>query len=419
MRLARFILALLLIYFQAASAQTYWPIGGGGPSSFFPPNYTANAGLPHWQACRAKVNAGTGNCTIVVLGESTSVSFDAAYNGVLNDALSIGTPNQVAGVLSQIYGISTQTNVVAGNHAIDGCTASAATYRSFDTRVTATNGWIVTTGTCPGSAFDFGGYPWLATDTTAFVFHPTDAVSYTSTLAIPTNAIDVWTEFVSSGQSLVVKVGATTICTIAGPISVLTKTTCNAPSLADNTYSMNCSAAFSCSINELVARNTTISQVTIMNGAFGGAVAANLADAAITTAVAAFHPDLCILNDLGNDIGAGTSPSAYQASITSIIQNCQSSGDVLVTTGVIAPNTPFPCSNDGNVTCTNIRNALIAAATATKAAFWDSGLLIPSTQYNSNFGWNGAYNGATPDVAHQGAAGYAVYGTLLAQILMQ
>jgi hypothetical protein len=114
--------------------------------------------------------------------------------------------------------------------------------------------------------------------------------------------------------SLVVKVGASTICTINGPISTQTKTTCSAQSLADNTYTLNCSAAFSCSIRELVARNSTISQFIIINGAFGGATVSQWAAATPINSIQQFQPDLCIINDLGNDIGAGTS-----AAITRLI----------------------------------------------------------------------------------------------------
>jgi hypothetical protein len=144
------------------------------------PNYTANGGLPHWQACRAQVKAGMGSCMILVApGESTSVGEDAFFNGTASDAHAGAWPNELAIALGfPNVGINAETQSVMGDQSI-------SPYGTFDTRVTV-NGW-----TPLSAVFALGGNAWVNNDTTALIFNPTDP-SFPSAPTIQTDSIDVY-----------------------------------------------------------------------------------------------------------------------------------------------------------------------------------------------------------------------------------
>jgi len=102
---AVFALALLLcaVWWSQGSPLMSFLQGNRGTISI--PNFTANGGLPKWKACLAKVKAGAGDCNIMLIGESTTAAFNATWSGTTKDALSAGTPNQLAGILSTYYSV--------------------------------------------------------------------------------------------------------------------------------------------------------------------------------------------------------------------------------------------------------------------------------------------------------------------------
>ena len=379
--------------------------GRGGEHSANIPNYTANNGLPHWRSCRARVLAGTGNCTVLFIGESTTAGFDALYNTVGSDALSAAMPSQVAGILTTVYGISSQTNDVMGNKNVDSDAGVAANYQTFDTRTRLGNWIILGPGTdrTPGP---LGGYSF-AGGNTAIEFAPSDLASYPGSGPILTDKIDVYVLNTGSAN-FTVKVGDTTLCSRGG-ISSLTRVTCSA-TRADNTYAINCDVQFQCAIMGWVARDSTTSQVIMINGAWGGATSAQWASNLPN--IAALAPDLCVINEIGNDSRDKTPPATYRSNLTAIVNTCRQTGDVLLTTGTSGRGTP---AHNGLIT------AVKAIGAVTGSPVWDSASLGGgwTAQTNARRGWNGSINGVAPDTAHQGAAGYAVYASFIAQILAQ
>lgn len=355
--------------------------------------------MPIFKACLAQVKAGTGNCNVVLIGESTGAATGSQYSATGADSACCGFLKQAAGTLSSVYGISTQANDFLGNKVVDGATGANAVFLASDQRVTSLGNWFIFTGGAPG----LGGYSFVNNDATAITFRPTDSTTFPSTAAIQTNSVDVY----ANGGSYSVNIGGGAICTPTnGGI-----TTC-AATLGNNTYTITCtSGAFSCSLQGLLAWNTSVPSLRFINGSFGGATIAQ--QEANIGYIQAFSPALCIINDLGNDIANLTAPATYQASLLAVVNACKASGDVLLTTGVIG-DAPLgaPCTQ-----CADIRNAVKAVAASTNSPIWDSGALIVSPTANDNYAWNAANNGAAQDPNHQGAAGYAVYGTFLAQIL--
>jgi hypothetical protein len=198
---------------------------------------------------------------------------------------------------------------------------------------------------------------------------------------------------------------------VRGRISSITKVTCSA-ARADNTYAINCDVQFQCAIMGWVARDSTTSQVIMINGAWGGATSEQWA--ASHANIAALAPDLCVINEIGNDSRIQTPAATYRSNLTAIVNSCKQTGDVLLTTGTMGKGPPR-------------KNSLITAVksigAATGSPVWDSASLGSSNgwtaQTNARRGWNGSINGAAPDTAHQGAAGYAVYASFIAQILAQ
>lgn len=79
------------------------------------PNYTQNGGLPKWQACLARVRAGTGSCTILVMGESTPAGYGCAYQATAaNYSRACSWVAQLAQTLYQEYNIATSYNAIMG-----------------------------------------------------------------------------------------------------------------------------------------------------------------------------------------------------------------------------------------------------------------------------------------------------------------
>jgi len=397
--------ALRIVPADAQSARI--GAGRGGEHSVNIPNYVANGGLPRWKGCRAKVLAGTGNCTVLFIGESTTAGFDALYATTTADALSAAMPSQVAGILTTVYGISAQTNDVMGNKDVDSGARVSANYQAFDTRTTLGN-WIITAPGADGSAGPLGGH-FFAGGNTAMTFAPSDPATYPGSGPILTDTIDVYVLNTGSA-SVTVSVGDTTLCTRSG-ISAITRVTCSA-TRGDNTYAINCDVQFQCAIMGWVARDSTTSQVIMINGAWGGATSEQWATRPSNITV--FAPDLCVINEFGNDHRYHTPPATYRLNLMTIVNACRHSGDVLLTTGTFGKGPPE-------------KNSLITAVksigAATGSPVWDSASLGSSNgwtaQTNARRGWNGSINGAAPDTAHQGAAGYAVYASFIAQILAQ
>lgn len=141
-----------------------------------------------------------------------------------------------------------------------------------------------------------------------------------------------------------------------------------------------------------VARDSTTSQVIMINGAWGGATSEQWA--ASHANIAALAPDLCVINEIGNDSRIQTPAATYRSNLTAIVNSCKQIGDVLLTTGTMGKGPPRDSASLGS------------------SNGW-------TAQTNARRGWNGSINGAAPDTAHQGAAGYAVYASFIAQILAQ
>lgn len=418
------------------------------------PNFTPNAGLPHWRKCRAKVIANAGNCTVLIIGESTPRGWGATWGG--NDAASTAWPVQVALGLrldcdnKRVTCINAQSNSFAGS----GSVGSPAAFAAYDTRLSmgtwSLSGW--NTPSCYNSAsLVVGGCSMVSTDTTStFTFNPKNTTSYPSASAVPTDTVDVYSMNMNQSEgfgTLLVNVnGGSTLASIAqggaGALTYTKTTVTTGVAAADNTWGWRCSVTNYCLFDTVVLRNSAVSEASFINMGMGGATVENWnlsgnAYNPLTAIQNVFHPDLCIIQDQGNDQDAGTVIATYKTNLTAIITTCQASGDAMIVTSQQGqPGLACGACAGGIIPYYDTQQTYVTAqhqvATATNVPILDwwttlcgavSGSGAGSTCSKGGWsagmanGWNGGYNGATADPIHQGPPAYAILASQVAAIL--
>lgn len=384
------------------------------------PRYYANRGLPNTKACIQNVINGVSDCNILVLGESTSTSQGSTYQESVGDMHSASWVNVLANLM-RFQGINAQTNSVSGNLSL----GAASGYGTADTRVTI-NGWF----NCSLGGFcgvSFGGYNWLAGDTTAFVFNPTDpSYDLAANAPVQTDSVDIYYRTIagSGSDTIAIDAGASTLCTLSlfngtGSDS-FTKSTCTT-TLGTNTYNLKCSGSFTCLWNTIVARKSSTKQVSLINGSAGGMkvtdyVAGSGSGGAqqpwdTLQVIPVLTPKLCIILDVGNDSGAGTPIATYKAGLTSLANACSGAGaDVLLISG-------FP----GYVGI--YQQGVVDTANTLNVPVWDLGSYT-TADYFQNFGMNAGWNATPPGGGPYNTAHFSVgmnswFAEKIRQIILQ
>lgn len=410
-------------------AQQNAPIGpssGGGlvASSASIPNYTANGGLPKWQACRAKVKANTANCRVLMIGDSTTQGQDGSFDGVANDGHQFSIPNELASDLG-LYGINASGASLIGG----GNLANIGILAAFDTRITANN-WslaVCTGGPCVNKQFIQN------TDTSAFIFAPQDSAA-----SFPSNVLQTDTlEVIGIGYS-----GASTLNVNQNGGSTLGSVNFNTGSnqivkgiitgtLSAGPWEHVCASASTgaCIITSLRAYNSAVSEASIMNLGWSGAHVTDWANTGATpfdpiSYINFVAPDFCVIDLTINDAHDGTATATYTADFQAIINACKNSGDVLIVTG--NPTQPATTTYANQLIYVNLAKALATTNNVPILDMWTNlcGTLSGSTCPRGGwlFGMGAALNGgfmAAADPYHMSVAGYQLYATFIAQILSQ
>jgi hypothetical protein len=414
------------------------------------PNFTVNGGLPKWKVCRAKVQANKGNCTVLVIGESTPRGLGAMFSGSSFDAASGAWPAQVAVQLKQIYGLNAQANSISGS----GNIGNMAAFVAYDTRVVTPGNWTIQGGpTCSGATLFAGGCAFraAASDTTAFQFNPGNITSYPSAPTVPTDTLDVYSVNVnlSAGYGVIsIKVnGGASLATIAqngaGPLTYTKTTVSTGSAAADNTWQLACTSSIGCQFDAIVARNSAVKEASFINMGISGATAGLWATTGpIYNPLAGiqnlYQPDLCIIQEQGNDQDAPTAIATYMANYQAIIDACKASGDVLIVTSQQG-QAGAACGSCGGgiIPYYDTQQTYVVAqrqiATTNNLPILDwwttmcgtvSGSGSRSTCSRGGWtagvanGWNGSFNGIAQDIVHQGPYAYAVLAAQIAMILM-
>jgi lysophospholipase L1-like esterase len=392
------------------------------------PNYTQNGGLPKWQACRAKIVAGTSNCIVMIIGESTPAGLGAAWNASSDAGWSraTGWPSQLPVMLDQLYGIPATSHSVFG----DAAQGTPTLYYQYDPRVAITT-WTNT------SAFGVTAGKNLWSGTVAagrLAFNPQNTDQFPNNLVQQTDRLTIFTAGYAptpTPDALAIDVnGGAALTTISDTSSALVKTTVSA-SLGTNTWGMTCtndgSFAVGCFVAGYYAYNSAISQAIIVNASWSGSTVADWntsgAPWSPLLAIAAVAPDLCIIQIGGNDAGADTVIATYKTDLTNIVNACKASGDVLLVTSQPAD----PATVTYATTVQYIQADLdVATATNVPVLNWYLSLCGNMTSTPSKACWNAGmqagwgpenYGNSATGNPHQGPPAYATIASLLAQIL--
>lgn len=410
------------LFVASASAEGIFNPGRSGGTV---PNYTANGGLPKWQACLAKVRAGTGSCTVLVMGESTPAGYGCAYQSAAsNYSRACSWVAQLAQVLYQEYAVPTSYSAIMGGAWGN---QSAGGYVAYDPSVTFGASWTFDT-----SRFVVGGNPFLqgTSNTSTLDFNPTNSAAFPSNPAVQTDSADVYTvSYIAGNNTLAVSVNAgATITSITDPGNNTINKTTVSTTLGTNTWKLKCTTlGFGCYVQGLVAYNSTVAQVKVVNGGWGGSLISgwvtnvNGYDALQT--IAAMAPDLCIAQIAGNDAGAGTNVATYIADYETLVSACQSAGgDFLVINSQPA--------NPASVTYATSQTYAAAGqtvATSKKVPVFDwfqylcgwNGSTCTKGGWTAGMGagWNAECCTNAADAAHNGGALYGILGKYVAQIL--
>jgi hypothetical protein len=427
----RFITGLLAISLALAPAAAQRISTTPSKNYVAVPNYTANGGLPKWQACRAKLKAGTSNCKILVIGESTPAGWGSGWQ--TNDygyARATAWPSQIAAILPLAYGVPASANGVFGNAGAGGvANGTAAAFAAYDKRVTQ-NGWapnVDTFLTAGGNLF------FNDTNSTAFAFDPSNTAQFPTALAVQTDTLVFFPGLTSASEVFSIAVnGGSSLGTITD------NTTSFAPhsfttTLAHNVWDISCPTlgSFGCYFGGFYAYNSAVKQVLMINAGWAGATVGNwnTSDGQPwdpLLAIEAVAPDLCLIQIDGNDAGAGTSIPTFVADKEAMVTACQMSGDAMIITSQPAPPSGTPYATvqpyiQADYTVATAKNIPILDWFLTLCGA-DSGGACPNGGWNAGeqAGWgpqNFGSNGSTDP--HQGPPAYGVLASYIAQILMQ
>jgi hypothetical protein len=285
------------------------------------PNFTLNGGLPKWQACRTKVLAGSANCKVLIIGESTPGG-GVAFAHVGNDQRSGAWPTQLAFILRQGYGLNAQSNSIAGNSNSEGAHGYAP---AIDQRVTE-NSWVEyqSATQCP-TIFSVGACSFEnPTNSTAFAFLPTDTTTFPGNAPVLTDTLEVWSVLIGTDTTVMqVNVnGGSALASISpGSVNSFTHTIVSSgASPANNLWNIVCSNrggfGIGCFFQVLLARNSLVPEVSVINAGWAGATVVNWTTSNGVPqdpllAIEAIAPDLCLIQDSGNDDAAGTNLTTY------------------------------------------------------------------------------------------------------------
>jgi lysophospholipase L1-like esterase len=426
--------------------------GAGGATPIT--NYTANGGLLHWRSCFNSTNYGAcntpGHPVIAVIGESTPAGGICLYGIISAESeRSCAWPTQLAAVLRSPYGLNARSSSIAGSSNA----GLMAAVKNNDTRITAVGSWTVIGGSsispagcvsAPNCSMGAGSFT-NATLNDAFSFLPTDATFYPSSSPILTDTLDIYSLGGNAGfGTITVDVGGSALATIvptgSGSGNYVKTTVTTGVSPANNTWNIKVTSAGAdgAYFDAIVARNSTVNEIEIINGGWSGSTVSNWNCCVALATLELMTPDLTLIQLQGNDQAQGTSIADYESGLTSMVQAGKTTGDVIIVTSQVQQPTSA-CANGPSSECTydyqqSFTTAEYTVASAQNVPIFDffkgqcgtvtgtgtsslcniTPLVGGSTTsisagwpLNINLGWNGgSYNGAAADTVHESALAY-------------
>jgi lysophospholipase L1-like esterase len=299
-------------------------VGTGGvsysnqvPASIIYPNNTSLASqLPYWRAALGRVAAGSGNGTILCVGDSTTLGYGS--NATTTAMRYNGWPNILASRLSSVSGITSEANGWIGDGGNYGSNTESSQY---DSRIVVGSGWSKTGITFPG-----GNSFTASSATSSLTFQPTVNVDTFVITYLQFSGLGVFSYALNGGSTTTVNTSGTTA------ITTVTVT----GSLQSNILDLNYSSGGAVYIIGIDAYNSANKQIHIINGGWTGSLSSSWSNvispvAGITNGYL-LGQDLTIIQLGINDMNDAVSVPVFSANMQALITACKAQGDVILMT---------------------------------------------------------------------------------------
>lgn len=276
---------------------------------------------PLWSAAKAAVLAGTRNAKITCVGDSITAGFGANAANAGSNGRSAAWPKIMADALTT-GGLRGSWQSLVGKSRSDAA-SNPVSYPSYDNRVTLGTGWDAST-----SLVGLGEKPFanFANTGTTFAFTPTTSVDTFEIVYLQTVNGSAFSYAIDAGTP--VNVNAT------GTLGLFKITVSG--SLGAHTLNIvrNAGGTDNVRIYSVIAYNSAQKEVSVLNAGWIGGTAAQAAAAVNIYDPANMlnyqQPDLTIISLTTNDAFANTDPTAYKASIQTLITKAKLTGDAIL-----------------------------------------------------------------------------------------
>jgi lysophospholipase L1-like esterase len=361
-----------------ADGNISFPVGAG---------ILPNSKLLKWRTALAKVQAGTADAKILMIGDSTTLGFGSGAAPLVDGSASA----QLIKHFNNRFKADIAAQGLGAN-----CTANPDT-----TRWTMNSGWSVVSG----AGFGNGGVVMNASNTNACIYAPTGGASY--------DRFDIYYGVYPGGTGFTAQAtGGTATPVDTGnqgwPERIL-KITISGTAGTSNTLTItpNTQPAYA-HIFGIEAWSSTAKRVRVANAGVGMSMTTGWADNSPSGSLAAikkYAPDLTIINLGINDAAHGPlSAATFNANLQAICAACEISGDVII-------QTMYP---SGDSTAHGYELEYVGEMRKIAAArgcglfdYWSSLAGVHATPFSSGDDW------------HPNTAGYADQGNSLFNLLMQ
>lgn len=286
----------------------------------FSPNH-----LPHWRAAMGRVRSASGSAKVLCIGDSTTAGAwsNGSYSG---NAFVKSYPKQLAALLASA-GVAANGEGFMGGHNWGGGNAGLTGY---DPRISLGGSWAINPGVLSLGCETYSP----ATGSGTFGFTP----------SVPVDTFEVYyAQNDSLGSFTTAFNGGATLATVAtagagGVAKAVIK-----GALGANTLNITPVGNGSLYLIGVVAYNSAVNQVSVINAGWVGGIASNIADLsspwASAQVIPTIAPDLTIIDCSINDANTGTPVSTYQGYMQQLITQALRFGDVILMTGAPS-NTP-------------------------------------------------------------------------------
>ena len=275
--------------------------------------------LPVWSAAVRTMQAGGREARLLCIGDSVTQGYGAVSGGWTPNGRASAWPERLAAMMSG-RGLPASAASVAGAGAADGASGG---YSAYDPRVTLGAGWGVNALTGMGGKLFSGA----TSSTGVWSFQPDGPVDRFDLWAVTNTALGVLTVETDG------LVRATVNTTKAASMEV---TTVAFPETT-GPVSVRWASGGAVFIAGGVAWRSDARRARVINAGWGGARIADW----ITTdqpyraygSIPAAAPDLSVVCLTINDWNAGTAVATYKAGLGTLVDQCLTTGDVLLMTG--------------------------------------------------------------------------------------